>query len=108
MCNSNIHDSTIFKEQLIELKDLNIINNNTKIIGDGAYYSNEIQNIITNIGDGKLITPHNIRNTKNKKKIKKRYNTLKDKILLKQRTGVEHLINKYKKFRRVYIRYEKL
>jgi hypothetical protein len=109
ICSSNMHDSTIFKEQLKELEECNknIITNNTKIIGDCAYDSNEIQNIITNMGNGKLITPPNIRNTKDKQKIKKRYNNLKDKILLKQRTGVEHLINKYKKFRRVYIRYDK-
>ena len=45
--NSNIHDCTLFKEQLFDLKN---INKNTIIIGDGTYDSNDLQNIITNIG----------------------------------------------------------
>ena len=107
--NSNVHDCTIIKSQLTELNNFNknIINENTNLIADGAYDSNELQEIFTNCGGNKLITPTNIRNTKNKAKIKRRFNTLYEKLLLNKRINVEHLINKYKNFKRLYIRYDK-
>ena len=71
--NSNVHYCTIIKSQLTELNNFNknIINENTNLIADGAdgaYDSNELQEIFTNCGGNKLITPTNIRNRVKPKK----------------------------------------
>ena len=47
---------------------------------------------------GNILTGTNLRNTKDINKINERKHTLKEKMLLKTRIKIEHIINIYKKF----------
>ena len=77
------HDVTILKEQLIEFSNSHplLCNENNTIVADGAYDSNPLHKLVK-----ELITNKNIRNLKDKTKIKlNKY----DKMLLKN----EYVLN---------------
>jgi transposase len=103
------HDSTILKEQLIDFnkKHPHIFNQTNILIADGAYDSIPLQQLIKKLNLKKLITNKNIRNLKDKIKIDKLKISLYDKMLLRKRICVEHMINKFKKFKRIQLRYDR-
>jgi len=103
------HDSTILKEQLIDFnkKHPQIFNQTNILIADGAYDSIPLQQLIKKLNLKKLITNKNIRNLKDKIKIDKLKISLYDKMLLRKRICVEHMINKFKKFKRIQLRYDR-
>ena len=104
----NEYDSKIFIEQLKMPSLVNEAfdkNNRNIILADSAYDSNTIRNELINQNFRKLIVPQNKRNIKNKKLIKKM--TKKDKEIFRKRIRVEHMFNKLKQFKRIYVRYEK-
>ena len=98
------HDSTIFNEQMVDIykKIPQIFNKTNILIADGAYDSVPLQNLIKKLNFKKLVTNKNIRNLKDKIKI-----NLYDKMLLRKRICVEHSINKFKKFKRIHLRYDR-
>jgi len=66
------------------------------LIGDAAYDSNNLKNLAVNLNLGFVLAPTNIRNTKNITKIENNKYNLTDKMLLKSRICVEHIIKKLK------------
>ncbi len=54
-----------------------------------------------------MITNKNIRNCKDKEKLKTLTLTLYEKMLLRKRICVEHVINRFKKFKRLNIRFDR-
>jgi hypothetical protein len=107
--NGSCHDALIISKQLNNIhKDFPKLFTNDKIlIGDAAYDSNNLKNLAVNLNLGFVLAPTNIRNTKNITKIENnKYNPI-DKMLLKSRICVEHIINNYKKFKKISIRYDK-
>jgi len=96
---SNIHDSPIIQEQLIEMAiKYPIICDNKKVfIGDAGYDSYKIENILKDKNIGILDTPKNKRKTKNLTKIKKI--NLYSKMLHNRRCKIEHTNNLLKKYK---------
>ena len=82
-----IHDSTILKEQLIDIhnKHPQIFNQTNILIADGAYDSIPLRNLIEKLNLKKLVTNKNIRNLKDKVKIDKLNINFYDKMLLRKR-----------------------
>ena len=107
--NGSCHDALIISKQLNNIhKDFPKLFTNDKIlIGDAAYDSNNLKNLAVNLNLGFVLAPTNIRNTKNITKIENNKYNLIDKMLLKSRICVEHVINNYKKFKKISIRYDK-
>jgi hypothetical protein len=107
--NGSCHDALIISKQLNNIhKDFPKLFTNDKIlIGDAAYDSNNLKNLAVNLNLGFVLAPTNIRNTKNITKIENNKYNLTDKMLLKSRICVEHIINNYKKFKKISIRYDK-
>jgi transposase len=112
--NSDIFLSSINDAKIADLQINNIIKlhplmctNNNILIGDAAYDSNNIRKLLTDFKIGVLLTPKNIRNTKNTEKIKSNQLSLEQKLLLNKRILVEHTINRYKQFKRLNNRYDK-
>ena len=101
----SIHDSIILNNQLDILnKEHPILFNEKKIIlADAAYDSLALKDKVNNLKLGKLITPINPRNSKNKIEDINLYN----KLVLKKRINIEHTINNFKQFRRCQLRYDK-
>jgi len=99
-----IHDSTIIKEQLLEMHQRHpqIFNPTNILIADGAYDSIPLQKLTGKLNLKKLVTNKNIRNLRDKVKIGQLKMNLYDKMLLRKRICVEHVINKYKKFKRIH------
>lgn len=66
------HDSKIAAEHLLNMKEKfeNIMDNENLMFGDAAYDSNVLRTIAKDIKFGKIITPHNLRNSKKKEKNK--------------------------------------
>jgi hypothetical protein len=81
------HDSTILKEQLIDIHDKHpqIFNQTNILIADGAYDSIPLRNLIEKLNLKKLVTNKNIRNLKDKVKIDKLNINFYDKMLLRKR-----------------------
>jgi hypothetical protein len=73
---------------------------------NGAYDSNPLHKLVKELKFKKLITNKNIRNLKDKTKIKKLKLNKNDKMLLKKRVCIEHVINKFKQFKRIQLRYD--
>ena len=69
-----------------------IFNPTNILIADGVYDSIPLQKLNLK----KLVTNKNIRNLKDKVKIEQLKMNLYDKMLLRKRICVEHVINKYK------------
>ena len=107
--NSNSNDAAIFYNQLDELYKNNPIlcTDNNILLGDAAYDSNKIRNKMKELKLGNILTGTNLRNTKDINKINERAHTFKEKMVLKTRIRIEHIINIYKKFKRLHIRYDK-
>ena len=90
-----------------------IFNSTNILIADGAYDSIPLQKLTEKLNLKKLVTNKNIRNLlvllcktccrnlDKKIKIKQLEMNLYDKMLLRKRLCVEHVINKYKKFTRL-------
>ena len=97
------HDVTILKEQLIEFSNSHplLCNENNTIVADGAYDSNPLHKLVKELKFKKLITNKNIRNLKDKTKINKIKLNKYDKMLLKKRVCIEHVINKFKQYKRI-------
>lgn len=104
-----VHDSTIIKEQLGDLNKNHpqIFNNTNTLVADGAYDSQSLVNLIKELQFKKLITNKNIRNLKDKEKIKNLKLDLYDKMVLKKRSCVEHVFNNFKNFKRIQLRYDR-
>jgi hypothetical protein len=124
--NSNINDALIIYNQLDDIYNntLLLCNNDTILIADAAYDSNKIRNKIKELKLGQLLTGTNNRNTfycvaiksiriacdpdtKNIELINGRKHKLKERLLLKTRINIEHIINEYKKYKRLKIRNDK-
>jgi hypothetical protein len=103
------HDVTMLKEQLIEFSNSHplLCNENNTIVADGAYDSNPLHKLVKELKFKKLITNKNIRNLKDKTKIKKIKLNKYDKMLLKKRVCIEHVINKFKQYKRIQLRYDR-
>ena len=103
------HDSSILKEQLIDIhnKHPQIFNPTNILIADGAYDSAPLRILINELNLKKLVTNKNIRILKDKAKIDKLNINFYDKMLLRKRICVEHMINKFKKFKRIHLRYDR-
>ena len=107
----NINDSKILNNQFDDfIKNIPILLNNKNILlGDAGYDSNILREKLINFNFGKLITPKNRRNIKDKnnsyeKALKLSQN---DKDLLKKRIKVEHINAHLKQYKRLSIRYDK-
>ena len=89
--------------QLDELKNKHpiIFNNNKTLIADAAYDSSMLRSKVKELKLGQLISPINKRNSK----IVVNRNSLIDKI--KTRYKIENIIAKYKKFKKIQLRYDK-
>jgi len=107
--NSNIHDVKILSNQLDDLKKEHplLFNNNNILLGDTAYDSKPLQKQLTELNFGKIITPKNKRNTKDKEKINQLKLNTSEKILLKNRIKIEHTNAKLKQYRRISSRYDR-
>ena len=77
------HDSSILKEQLIDIhnKHPQIFNRTNILIADGAYDSAPLRVLIDELNLKKLVTNKNIRNLKDKAKIDKLNINFYDKML---------------------------
>ena len=104
---SSINDAKITDMQINDIvKNYPLLcSNNNILIGDAAYDSNNIRDKLKNLKIGKLLTPKNKRNTKNK--IKNQKLDFTEKMILNKRISVEHTINRYKQFKRLNNRYDK-
>ena len=67
-----------------------------------------MRKLIEELNLKKLVTNKNIRNLKDKVKIEKLSINFYDKMLLMKLICVEHMINKFKKFKRIHLRYDRL
>lgn len=103
------HDVTIIKEQLVDLhnKEPLLFNSTNVLIADGAYDSNPLRELARKLKLKKVITNKNIRNIKDKTKIDALQIPLYDKLLLRKRICVEHVINRFKKIKRLNIRFDR-
>jgi hypothetical protein len=106
---SNFYDSNIFKTHLYDLQKEQpvLFNSNNILFADAAYDSSILKKSINESNFGELITPINIRNTKNTDKINCKKISFIDKFLLKNRITVENIICKLKKYKRINIRYDR-
>jgi len=102
------NDSKILFDQL-SINNINFNKNNKNILlCDKGYDSDKIRKLLKTNNFGKLLCPHNKRNTKDKNKLKKLKLTSKDKNKLKKRTVIEHTFSHLKNFKRVSYRYDRL
>ena len=94
-----------FNKQLDVLhKEHSIIFDNNKILlEDAAYNSSILRYKAKQLNFGKMLTCKNIINSKEPIKEMNLY----EKLLLKKRINVEHVINKFKQHKRCQIRYDK-
>jgi len=76
-------------------------------LGDSAYDSIPLQNKLTDLNFGRLITPKNKRNIKNENKLKQLKLTTSDKLKLNKRIKIEHTNAKLKQYKRISLRYDK-
>jgi transposase len=107
--NGSINDSKLIIKQLELFNNNKFIkkDNNNIFIGDSGYDSNPLRNKLKELELGILITKKNIRNTKNKDKLKKLKLTNKEKKYLSKRYRIELTNNKFKQYKRINIRYDK-
>ena len=105
----NINDSKILNNQFDDfIKNIPILLNNKNILlGDAGYDSNILREKLINFNFGKLITPKNRRNIKDKNKLQALKLSQNDKDLLKKRIKVEHINAHLKQYKRLSIRYDK-
>ena len=115
------HDVSIIKEQLIDLhnKEPLLFNSTNVLIADGAYSSlrerirpsgydsSPLRELTKKLNLKDVVTNKNIRNCKDKNKINDLQMTLYEKMLLRKRICVEHVINKFKKIKRLNIRFDR-
>ncbi len=103
------HDVSIIKEQLTDLhnKEPLLFNSTNVLIADGAYNSNPLRELSKKLKLKDVITNKNIRNCKDKEKLKTLTLTLYERLLLRKRICVEHVINRFKKFKRINIRFDR-
>lgn len=103
------HDVSIIKEQLTDLhnKEPLLFNSTNVLIADGAYDSNPLRELSKKLKLKDVITNKNIRNCKDKEKLKTLTLSLYEKMLLRKRICVEHVINRFKKFKRINIRFDR-
>ena len=106
---SSIYDSKIIEKHLDTLyKDSPLLfDNNNILIGDAAYDSNNLLTKIKCLKLGKLLAVKNIRNTKDINKINAIKYNLVDNMILKSRICVEHILNHFKQYKRLAVRYDK-
>ena len=106
---SSIYDSKIIENHLDTLyKDSPLLfDNNNILIGDAAYDSNNLLTKIKCLKLGKLLAVKNIRNTKDINKINAIKYNLVDNMILKSRICVEHILNHFKQYKRLAVRYDK-
>jgi hypothetical protein len=105
---SNFYDSKIFNGHLSELKKDHpiLFNSNNILLGDAAYDSIPLKNVVKELNFGELITPINIRNTKDINKIQNKKLSFVDKLFFNDRPKVENIICLLKKYKRLNIRYD--
>ena len=103
------HDVTILKEQLLDFhKNHPLLCNQTNtIIADGAYDSKPLHTLIKELNFKNMITNKNIRNLKDISKLDNLKLNKYNKMLLKKRGCVEHVINKFKQFKKIQLRYDR-
>ena len=106
----SIHDSSILDMHIDELYDVHpklFESNKNIMLADSAYDSTSLKLKFKEKNFGKLLTSRNKRNTKDKSKLDKMKLTLPEFMLLQKRISVEHLILKFKKMKKLEMRYEK-
>jgi len=103
--NSKQNDSSILNEQLdiVYNKYPILFDNNKSLIADAAYDSSILRNKVNELKLGRLISPINKRNSKT---VINR-NSLIDKLKIKTRYKIEHMFSRFKKFKRLQLRYDK-
>ena len=108
---SREHDSTICIEHLDNIaRNLpHLCKSNINLVADAAYDSNRIRNKLKETNIGILVCDKNNRNTKDHIKLEnnKKIN-LHHKMLLKNRSKIEHLNNTIKQNKTINVRYDKI
>ena len=106
---SNTNDSKIFDIQFNEFTENHILllNNKNIMLGDAGYDSQKLRNKLLNTNFGKLLTPKNKRNIKNKDILLNLKLSPDDKKLLKKRIRIEHTNSHLKQYKRLSLRYDK-
>jgi len=105
--NSKIHDAEIFSNDIKKFHEKFPTINKKIILGDTAYDSIKLSSEVKIILDSELLSPKNKRNIKDKIKLQKIEYSLIEKQILKSRNGVEYTFNKFKKYKRIQLRYDK-
>ena len=105
--NSTIHDAEILSNDLIHFHNKFPNINNKILLGDTAYDSIKLRYQVKEILDSELLAPKNKRNIKDETKLREIEYSLIEKQILKSRNGVEYAFNKFKKYKRIQLRYDK-
>jgi len=105
--NSKIHDAQILSNDIILFHEKYPDMNNKILLGDNAYDSVKLKLEVKTILDSELLSPKNKRNMKDINKLSDLEPSLIEKQILKSRNSVEYTFNKFKKYKRIQLRYDK-
>ena len=81
--------------------------NNKILLDNSAYDSVKLRCQVKETLDSELLAPKNKRNIKDETKLCEIEYSLLEKQILKSRNGVEYAFNKFKKYKRIQLRYDK-
>ena len=81
--------------------------NNKILLDNSAYDSVKLRYQVKETLDSELLAPKNKRNIKDETKLCEIEYSLLEKQILKSRNGVEYAFNKFKKYKRIQLRYDK-